>query len=270
MKTAQPAKLLMSILIAVGSLTMATSAMADRHQKGENDHEHEGAASTLRCVTSNITACGVNIAKSVCSSGVSAKTDDDRDHDSEGHDAGRDTDDGHGHHRKDDDKISPPSSGHALDFDYSDSHGSHHVDQSQRMGSSVDGKLTVCHRMGGARVTLDIPDDQINGFKAHGHGNHDMDTIGRCEDQDDGHGNDDYTKVSAAPKLSQKPQVTSAVTACLSAPAGTPVTVNGTPYTAPGCNASGVTCSITLGGSASGSSLPNSGAPNRGAVKTLR
>ena len=143
------------------------------------------------------------------------------------------------------------------------------------MGTAPDGKLTICHRMGGAEVTLNIPDDQINGVRAHGHGDHDMDTIGRCEDQEDAEGHDDPAKVAAAPKVSQKTQVTSSVTACLAAPAGTTVTVslaNGTSWTgaAPGCNASGTSCQLQYGGSITGGALPNSGAPNRGAVKTLR
>lgn len=42
-------------------------------------------------------------------------------------------------------------------------------------------KVIVCHRMGNARVTIDVDDD---GWY-HGHDKHPNDTIGRCEDQDD-------------------------------------------------------------------------------------
>ena len=273
----------MALVFGLGSLSLATAHADD----GEGGDDNGGGANKTvpSCTGSVVNACGVQIVKSVCTGLSQASTDDDQDEGNEHHnDDGRENDDDHRgqhHHSSDDDKTPPAQySGNQsdLDFNYTDSHGNaHHVDHSQRMGSSPDGKITICHRMGGARVTLDVPDDQVNGVKAHGHGKHDMDTIGRCEDEDEG-GDDSRDTVHRA-KLSQNPVVTSSVTACLAAPAGTPITLTipgNPPVTwtgkAPGCNASGVSCNIPLGGSAStptGSTLPGNGATNRGGVRTL-
>ena len=275
-------KLLVALLFGLGSMTFAATAVyadSSHSNNGNDDHENEGSGSTTNCSRSVVSACGLQIVKFTCQ--TQGRSDDDE-NDSEEHQNGesdnRDNDkDNNGHSYTQDDEDSPSNHpGQDYSFDYTDPEGvSHHVTTSERMGTAPDGKLTICHRMGGAEVTLNIPDDQINGVRAHGHGDHDMDTIGRCEDQEDAEGHDDPAKVAAAPKVSQKTQVTSSVTACLAAPAGTAVTVNlanGTSWTgtAPGCNASGVSCQLQYGGSITGGALPNSGAPNRGAVKTLR
>lgn len=239
------------------------------------------------CTGTVISACGLQIVKSVCDPSTS-KTDDDPDEQYEHHlissgssvrtqSADIDHTDGKNTYRQDDD-ISPSHySGQekSYDFTYTDPHGNiHHVDHSERLGTSPDGKVTICHRMGGARVTLDVPDDQFDGVKAHGHGDHDLDTLGRCEDQEDASGNDDPAKIAAATKLSQKSSVTSSLAACLSAPAGTNLTVSlsgGTTWTgsAPGCNAPGVFCTVPVGGAAGGAPNFSSG-PNRGGVRSLR
>lgn len=228
-----------------------------------------------RCTSAIVSACGVQIVKSVCTGGA---TDDDKDevYEHHGQDDGHsertqaldiDESDGKNTFRKDD-EIAPSAYGSQesnYSYDYTDPHGTaHHVDWSERMGTSSDGKITICHRMGGARVTLDVPDDQVNGVRAHGHGDHDMDTIGRCEDQEDPDGSDDPAKIAAAKKLSQNGEISGDVAACLSAPGGQTVTVklpNGASWTGstPGCNASGVSCNV-----------PVSGIPNRGGVRTLR
>ncbi|MBY0579648.1 MAG: hypothetical protein K2P57_11450 [Burkholderiales bacterium] len=247
MKTDRYSKLLMALAFGLGGLSLA-------HADGTDDR-----SSKANCTGTVVNACGLKVIKSVCTGGTQTGTDDDMDEDHEHHDFTNERDKNvDGSHRYSDDDKSPPS-GSAFDFDYTDWHGNrHHVDHGQRMGSAPDGKLTICHRMGGARVTLDVPDDQVKGVKAHGHAGHDMDTVGRCEDQDDGAGHDDYNKVAAATKLSQKSRVTGSVAACLATTAG--------------CNAQGVSCSIPLGGSAStppGSVLPDNGAPNRGGVRGL-
>lgn len=244
-------------------------------------------AFAVACTGTVVSACGLQIVKSICGAS-NARTDTDPDEQYElhgptdGHSDRTQTDDightdGNNTYRQDD-SIAPSAYGAQksnYSFNYTDPYGNaHHVDWNERIGTSPDGKITICHRMGGARVTLDVPDDQINGVKAHGHGDHDMDTLGRCEDQEDASGNDDPAKIAAATKLSQNTSVTGSVAACLDAPAGTSMTVslaNGTIWTgsAPGCNAAGISCSVPFGGAANGSLSFHSG-PDRGGVRTLR
>ncbi len=252
--------LLFSALVAIG-LAPAVHA------------ETEGGGG---CTGTVITACGLQIVKSVCTN--STATDDDKNeaYEIHGQDNGEtarttsqdiDAPDGRNTYKQDD-TIPPsayPGQRHSFNFSYTDPEGVvHNVTYNQRMGTSPDNKITICHRMGGARVTLDIPDDQFFGARAHGHGNHPMDTLGRCEDQEDASGNDDPAKIAAAIKLSDNPSVTSSVAACLAVPAGTNVNVtlsNGTTWTgaAPGCNSTGVSCKVSV-----------DNGPNRGGVRTLR
>ncbi len=228
-------------------------------------HAHADSESSIGgCTTSIVSTCGVQVVKTVCSSGNPTQ-DNDKDEGYEHHGS----DDGHSDrtqtkdinesdgvntYRKDD-TISPSfyaGQQQKYDFSYTDPYGvSHNVDWKQRLGTSPDGKITICHRMGGARVTLDVPDDQMYGAKAHGHGIHPLDTFGRCEDQEDAEGNDDPAKIAAATPLSQGSSISASMTACLAVPAGTNVTVtlpNGSTWTgpAPGCNASGVSCSVPV------------------------
>lgn len=253
--------MLLGALIA-GSLSVSAHA--------EDDSGHSGG-----CTGTVVSACGVRIVKTVCSSQTVTDDDKDEPYELHGSDDGHsdrtqssdiDASDGVNTYRKDD--SIPPSNypGHErnYNFSYTDPHGvKHDVDWHQRMGTSPDGKVTICHRMGGARVTLDVPDDQINGVRAHGHGNHDLDTLGRCSDQEDSGGNDDPVKISAAKPLSENSSVSGSVTACLTAPAGTSMSVSlpgGSTWSgpAPGCNAAGVSCNVPTA------------VPSRAGVKTLR
>ena len=311
----KPTKLLMALIIGLGSLSLASVTYADGGGSGDScktgngnncnngggnngnngkDGEGEGeggSSSSSTCTGTVVSACGVQIVKSVCSTTTQAHEEDDHENEEHQHaesdDREHDDYDGHGHNDADNDRDSPENHpGQDFSFDYHyDSNGNMqvgassdpseptiHVNNSEREGTSPDGKITICHRMGGAEVTLDIPDDQINGVKAHGHGDHDMDTIGRCEDEDD---NDPSHDTVPRQKLSQSPVVSTSVQACLSAPAGTPITVTlptGQTWSgnAPGCNASGVSCSVPVGGTPTGGTLPNNGQPNRGGVRTLR
>ncbi len=224
-------------------------------------HADEGDKSGV-CTSSIVSTCGVQLVRTLCTSASSIQdSDKDEAYEHHGSDDGHsdrtqtkdiDASDGKDTYRKDD-SIPPsayPGHFHDYDFSYTDPYGQvHNVSASQRMGTSPDGKITICHRMGGARVTLDIPDDQVSGIRAHGHGDHDLDTLGRCEDQEDSSGNDDPSKIAAATPLSSNAMVNGSVASCLAAPAGTSMTVtlpNGSNWTgpAPGCNASGVTCNV--------------------------
>ncbi len=322
----QPAKLLASLIFGLSALSLGTVAYAGGNggscstggggscnksggsggscnngggnggscnNGGHEGGDDGGGSSSTSCTGTVVTACGLQIVKSVCSSSTDAEHDG---HENEEHqhaesdDRENDDYDGHGHNNADHDRDSPSNhQGQDYSFQYYyDSNGnmqevtggSHapagvqvvNVSNGERLGTSPDGKITICHRMGGAEVTLDIPDDQINGVKAHGHGNHPLDTIGRCEDEDD---SDPAHDTVPRQKLDQSPNITTSIQSCLSAPAGTPVTVTppgGAPWTgpAPGCNASGVSCSVPLGGTASGATLQSNGLPNRGGVRTLR
>ena len=298
MKTVKPAKLLVALILGLGSLTLvASAAYADNGDgkssdgkssdgKSSDGKSSDGTTTTTPqgCTSSVVSTCGTNIIQTVCSGSAtsSVATDDDKDHDKEKADSDKDNrhsdDDHHGHHQEDDDhhRVSEYSGDkHDLDFGYKyDSDGNFqecssgsdckHVDHSERVGESSDGKITICHRMGGAAVTLNVPDDQVNGVKAHGHGDHDFDTIGRCDD-------DSSTQESlklAAHGVSSTSSLMGgggavSQAACLSSPPGTPVTVNlpnGGTWTGnpPGCNANGISCTIPVA------------IPNSGGIRTLR
>ena len=295
MNTVKPAKLLVSLLF--GLSLAASYAHADNNGNGNDNSQSQGdnksgdnkrgdnkssgdktsttaTPSTQGCTTSVVSACGTNVMQTTCTGSAAANvsTDNDKDEGNEHHESGRGEDkdgnhkdkNGHSDTYADDDRISPhhydgQENESDFDFDYKDAQGNdHHVDHSERVGTSPDGKITICHRMGGARVTLDVPDDQVNGVKAHGHGNHDMDSIGKCEDEDDSNPDND-----AVPRVSLKAKAQgmslggtgtttlTSISSCLAAPAGAQVTVqlpNGSTWTgaAPGCNASGISCSVPV------------------------
>lgn len=121
-------------------------------------------------------------------------------------------------------------------------------------------KVTICHRMGNARVTLDVDDD---GW-FHGHSKHPFDTEGRCEDQDD------KTKKHTDSKNKDKAIVPLAKEAdCMpdAAPAKTtasPACVDGGGLTGVstklGCTALGVSCTPIINGAR----------PSRGGVRNMR
>ncbi len=298
-------KLLVSLIFGLSTLSLASLSYADGKGGGgscstgngnscNNGHggDDGGGSSSSSCTGTVVSACGLQIVKSVCSTSTDAEHDG---HENEEHEDADSNDrendkDNNGHAYTTDDRDSPSNHpGQDFGFQYYyDSNGNMQevtggnsvpagaqvvtVTNGERLGTSPDGKITICHRMGGAEVTLNIPDDQINGVKAHGHGIHPLDTIGRCEDEND---SDPSHDTVPRQKLSQSSNITTSVQACLSAPAGTSVTVtlaNGQTWSgaAPGCNASGVSCSVPLGGTASGGSLQGNGLPNRGGVRTLR
>ncbi len=110
-------------------------------------------------------------------------------------------------------------------------------------------KVTICHRMGGARVTIDVDDD---GY-FHGHSKHPMDTEGRCEDQDDKRGK--HTDADN----SGKDVVRIAAPDC-NIPPGAPIVTPKACPLPPSCNAVGVTCTL----------LGTGVRPSRGGVRNMR
>lgn len=115
-------------------------------------------------------------------------------------------------------------------------------------------KVTICHRMGNAEVTLDVDDD---GY-FHGHSKHPLDTEGRCADQSGGK----YTD-------NQKPAIRLATeAACAPAAAASP-------SASPACAAAGGLAAVLtgLGGGSPGVTVTPilAGArPSRGGVKNMR
>ncbi len=265
MNTFKPAKLLVALLLGLGLATAHADNNGNGYGNGNGDNKSSSdnsgdnkssdnkssgdktgttATTTPNCTSSIVSACGTNIIRTVCTTASNVATDTDKDEENEHHDSGRGQDKDSNHKDKngnsdtysDDDRISPrhyagQENESDFDFDYKDSQGNdHHVDHSERVGTSPDGKITICHRMGGARVTLDVPDDQVNGVKAHGHGNHDMDSIGKCEDEDDSNPDNDAVPRESLKARAQGQTITTAATslsACLAAPAGSTVTVYG-------------------------------------------
>lgn len=115
-------------------------------------------------------------------------------------------------------------------------------------------KVTICHRMGNARVTLDVDDD---GW-FHGHSKHPFDTEGRCEDQDDktkkhtDSKNKDKAIVPLATEPDCKPDAPGASIAKTPASCAQAMTQLN-------CTALGVSCTII-----------NGARPSRGGVRNMR
>lgn len=112
-------------------------------------------------------------------------------------------------------------------------------------------KVTICHRMGGANVTLTVDDD---GYY-HGHSKHPLDSLGKCEDQDDKNGKykagtKNGKDIESIAKDAATPAA--ATTACANQGGVAGVTI------AAGCNVAGVTCA------------PINARPSRGGGRTVR
>jgi hypothetical protein len=163
MKT-QPAKLLMALLLSMGSIAfVAAPAFAD---DGKNKNDNSGknddakfSAPASPCTTTENTSCGIKVQVTSCPSLPESKSTKDEEKDDNSHDS------------KDKDSKSKN------DRDYNDDFHKDHVDHSR---DATGNKIAICHRMGGARVNLVVAND---GY-ASGHSKHPLDTIGRCEDFD--------------------------------------------------------------------------------------
>lgn len=135
----------------------------------------------------------------------------------------------------------------------------HDKDGSNSTTGDRQNKIIICHRMGNARVTLDVDDD---GY-AHGHHKHPNDTVGRCEDQDD-----NTHRYTAGNLNGQKPASLATETACA------PSTTTTTTTTAACTNAGGVT--TVLGGLGCGTAgvscapLSTGTRPIRGGLRNVR
>ena len=160
----KPAKLLMALLLGMGSLAIvSTPAFADDSEESE---ESEDSSSVTGCTGKVIYKCGVKFVQTTCpGSTVSASRNDESDESDES------DDESHESKAKDSDDKN--------DHDRNEESHRDHKDRSAASGHQEgDGKIAICHRKGGAETSLVVPNDG----KAHGHSSHDLDTVERCED----------------------------------------------------------------------------------------
>ncbi len=267
----KPAKLLLALLLGAGALAFAsTAAFADDSKNSDSnssnsnnsdsknsnssssdskssDDGKSAVTSSARCSSTLVSACGLKIVKTTCPSNmVSASTkSEERDDNS--------------HKSKDKDSKSKN------DRDYNDDMHKDHADHSR---DSSGNKISICHRMGGAEVTLTVAND---GWLS-GHSKHALDTIGRCDDFDVAKNNDDKfskesdkdSKISAS-DAGYAMGLTTTQIACLKGSPNSTYTINGTPY--PGADLNSGNTAITLQGfGAGGNSASRS---TRGGARTL-
>lgn len=243
MKT-KPAKILMGLLLGLGSVALASSpAFADESKESKDSKDSKNSsvsASSAKCTGQLITACGLKVVKTTCigstvaSTAKSEEADDDK------------------HKSKDKDSKSKN------DRDYNDDS---HRDHADRSHDSEGSKVSICHRMGGAEVSLTVAND---GWLS-GHSKHALDTIGRCADFDAAKDSDDSKedkdrdhKISASDAGYGMGMTTTQV-ACLKGSTGSNFTINGTSYPGAGLNSGNF--SISVQSAAQG--------PSRGGARTL-
>ncbi len=191
MKT-QPSKLLLALAVC---FSMA-AAHAEGDGKSSRSSKDTSGKSTNTVVTTGCTstvqatACGPVQVTTCASSGsttAAAISAAQKNKDAERHkDDGKDRGDGKDHSESDHGNNSKYSSRDNSKDDGDDNYGrpyGYRWEQSNS-GGVKQRKVTVCHREGGARTTVDVDDDG----RYHGHDNDPMDTIGACEDQDDNTG----------------------------------------------------------------------------------
>lgn len=232
MKT-QPAKLLMTLL--VGSMAIASgSALADDskysdNSKSSNDSKDSNvSSSTARCTGQLVTACGLKVVTTSCT-GNTVPTSD-RGHEQESDDDKHDSKDKDSHDSKNDRDRND------------DMHKDHHDHSSDSYGN----KISICHRMGGAEVSLTVAND---GY-ASGHSKHALDTIGRCSDFDADKSSDDSKadkdkdhKISLS-DTGYAMGLTTTQIACLKGSPSSTFTINGVSYPGAGLNTGNVALSI--------------------------
>jgi hypothetical protein len=234
----KPAKLLMALMLSIGSIAfVSTAAYAeddkskDTEAKDSKDTETKSSSTSSSCTTTHMDACSLSIYKTTCTDAATIADIKSKAEKSE---------------EKDDDthKSKDKDTKGKNDRDYVEDS---HKDHANRSSSSEGGKVAICHRMGGAEVSLVVAND---GY-LNGHSKHALDTVGRCGDFDDddrsnsSKDKDTDTKVSASDS-GYRQRITQSIVACLKGDEGSIHTINGNSYTSPGgLNAAGVT--ITFG-----------------------
>lgn len=244
MKT-QPAKLTMSLLLAIGALASASAFADDSKNSGDSKSSDSKnstvAASSARCTGQLVSACGLKVVTTTCtgssvpSSTKSEESDDDshKSKDKDTHDNKNDRD------RNDD----------------------FHRDHADHSNDSYGNKISICHRMGGAEVSLTVAND---GW-ASGHSKHALDTVGRCDDfesnksSDDSKADKDKDHKSSLSDAGYSMGLSTTQIACLKGSTGSNYTINGVTYPGAGLNNSNFSVSLQS----------PSQAPSRGGARTL-
>ena len=209
MKTKPPA-LLLALLFGLGSISIATApafAESDQEKKDKDTKESSGSttgSNTTSCTSKVNNSCGVTVILTSCTNVTTPGASKDKD--------GKDEKDDRDHKSKDKDSHGKN------DRDYNDESHKDHVDRSK---DAEGNKVAICHRMGGASVSLVVAND---GWLS-GHSKHVLDTIGRCEDFDEA--KDDDARKNSDKKISAsdagyKAGLTPKQIDCLSGLGGTP------------------------------------------------
>ncbi|MDD4929102.1 MAG: hypothetical protein PHP85_07495 [Gallionella sp.] len=166
MKT-QPAKLILALLFSLGSVVSASAFAGDDNKDSKESKDAKDSnrsVSTQRCTGELISACGLKLVKTTCtgSSVDSSTKSEERDDET--------------HHSKDKDAKDNKN-----DRERAEDSRKDHADRSSGP------KVSICHRMGGAEVSITVAND---GYLS-GHSKHALDTIGRCADFDTAKNEDD-------------------------------------------------------------------------------
>lgn len=240
MKT-KPAKLLLALLLGLGGTAfVASAALAEDSEEDKDARDSHVSAGTASCTGRLISACGLKVVKTSCTgstvpSTIKSEEEDDTAHESKAKD----------------------SSG-KNDRDYYEENHRDHVDHSR---DSLGGKVSICHRMGGAEHALTVAND---GWLS-GHSKHDLDTIGRCADfdiaknEDDNKQDNDKDHRFSASESGYGMGLTTTQIACLKGDPASTFTIGGKTYPGAGLNSGSFSINIQS---------PQQG-PSRGGSRTL-
>lgn len=256
MKT-KPAKLLLALLF--GFCTMAaTAAYADDSKDSKDSKDTTSTPTPTGCTGKWVVACGITVFQTTCTSNVIPSTSKDK--------SGKDESDDEAHKSKEKDTDSKGKEGKNDRERFDESHRDH----ADRSNDPDDGKIAVCHRMGGAEVSLVVAND---GWLS-GHSKHALDTIGRCSDFDDDKSKDDSKeekdksddeksreRKSSASDVGYAKGLTIGQISCLKGPTTTSYTIGGTTYPGAGLNSPNTTFTFPSTGPSQG--------PSRGGARTL-
>jgi hypothetical protein len=223
--------------------------MLDTEGACEDQDDHTGKHTDTKNAGRNV----VRIHKdATCGSPRSYQHRDDGKHHQEREHAGDKSDPSSKYSTRDTSKDDKDDKGVATDL--TKHRAGYRWEHTQTIGGKVykQTKVVICHRMGNARVTLDVDDD---GY-FHGHDKHPMDTEGRCEDQDDSTGKHTDTPNSGKKqvRLASEPSCGSTLT---TPPAATPDAASCLTKIS-GCNNLGVSCKMIAA------------RPGRGGVRNVR
>jgi hypothetical protein len=248
----KPTKLLMTLLLGLGSLTFVSAAAwasdGSKDSKDSKDSESKSASAASGCRGTLITSCGLKLIKTTCSGAASS---------SKSYEVKSEENDDAKHESK------ANNSENKNDRDYVEESHRDHRDRSQ---DSEGNKVSICHRMGGAEVSLLVAND---GWLS-GHSKHPLDTIGRCADFDDKEKSakdeerkerDEDTKISAS-TAGYASGLTPSQISCLKGSPSETYSVNGVSYPGGGINTNNPSISFNIQSSTQG--------PSRGGARTLR